>query len=112
MPGAIPHGGLVMDGSLNRYYHQFDIYLGCHVILAVTNKNTYGYILRNTDNHKLESFDILVKDSKVGKRSQHETKMKQNLGHRDGVGFVHVCIYTIQLVLITHMLSNLLAAPE
>lgn len=54
------------------YYHQFDIYLGCHAILAVANKNIYGYILRNTDNHQVEDFAMVAKDSEVGQRPQHE----------------------------------------
>ena len=57
----------------NEYYHQFDIYLHCHGMPAVTNKNIYGYILRNTDNHELESFEIPAKVSEVHQRSQHET---------------------------------------
>lgn len=30
----------------------------------------------NTDNHKLESFNMLAKDSEVGQKSQYETEMK------------------------------------
>lgn len=73
--GAILPGGLMIDDCYNRYYHQFDIYLVCHAIalLAITNKNTNDYILRDIDNDHLESFDMLVKDSETGQRSQHET---------------------------------------
>lgn len=61
----------MIDDCCNQYYHQFDIHL-CHAIalLAITNKNTYDYILRGTDNDHLESFDMLVKDSETGQRSQ------------------------------------------
>lgn len=38
-------------------------------ILAVANKNIYGYILRDADNHQLESFDMLAKDGEAGQRS-------------------------------------------
>lgn len=40
--------------------------------------------------HHLEGFDVLARDSEVGQRSQHE----RNLGHRDGVSFVHIHICT------------------
>lgn len=55
----------MMDGSLNRYYHQFDIYLGCHAILAVTNKYIYGYILRNIGNHQLEGLICSLRTVKL-----------------------------------------------
>lgn len=65
MPGAIPSCGLMTDG-------QFDICLGCHGILAITNKNICGYSLRNIDIHQLEGFDLLAKDSEVN----HSMKLK------------------------------------
>lgn len=77
--------------AYNQYYYQFAVNLGCHAIPTVANKNIYGYILRNTDNHQLESFDMLAKDSEVCQRLQHENL---SLGHRDGVDFVHIYIYT------------------
>lgn len=58
--------------SYNRYHYQFDIYLGCHAIPAVANKNIYGYILRNTDNHQVEDLAMVAEDSEVGQRPQHE----------------------------------------
>lgn len=45
VPGAIPLGGHVGMIVYNRYYCQFDMYLGCHTIPMVTNKNIYGYIV-------------------------------------------------------------------
>lgn len=65
MPGALSPYGLVTDG-------QFDIYLGCHGIPAITNKNICGYILRNIDIHQPEGFDLLAKDSEVN----HSMKLK------------------------------------
>lgn len=63
--------------AYNQYYqYQFNIYLGCHTILAVADRNMYGYILRNTDNYQLESFDMLAKDSEIGQWSRHENEMK------------------------------------
>lgn len=59
--------------AYNEYYFQSDIYLGGQAIPAITNKNIYGYILRNTDYHQLEGCDMLAKDSEVDQRSQHET---------------------------------------
>lgn len=56
------------------------IFIGCHAILAVTNKNIYDYILRSAVNHKLESSDMLAKDSEVGQSSQHETKNEMKSG--------------------------------
>ena len=52
---------------------QSDTYLGCHDTLDATNKNIYGYILWNTDNHQLEGFHVFAKDSQVG----HRSKMKE-----------------------------------
>lgn len=37
---------------------------------------------------------MLSKDSAVGQQSQQETKMKCNQNTEDGVGFVHIDIYT------------------
>lgn len=48
------------------------MYLSCHAIPAIINKNTDD-ILRNRDNHQLESFALLDKDNEVGQKSQHET---------------------------------------
>lgn len=62
--------------------------------MTVINKSIYGYLLRNTDNHELESFAMLPKDSEVGQRLQHET----NLEHRDGVGIAYIYIYTSLLL--------------
>ena len=59
--------------AYNLYYHQSDIYLSCHAILAIANKSIYGYILKNTDNYQLESSDRLAKDSEVGQGLEHET---------------------------------------
>lgn len=72
--------------AYNLCYHQSDIYLSCHAILAVANKSIYGYILRNMDNHQLQSLDMLAKDSEVGKK---KLKTEMKFGHRDGIGFVH-----------------------
>ena len=33
--------------------------------LAIANKNMYGYILRDTDNHQLQAFDVLAKNSRT-----------------------------------------------
>lgn len=38
----------------------------------VTNKRIHGCILRNRDNHPIESFDMPAKDSEVGRRSERE----------------------------------------
>lgn len=43
-------------------------------ILVVGNKNIYGYILRDADNHQLESFDMLAKDGEAGQRSRGKQK--------------------------------------
>ena len=67
MPGAIPPGDLVIDDCLYLNYYQFDIYLACHAMPAVANKNIHGYTLRNTDNQELENFDMLVKTVKLVK---------------------------------------------
>lgn len=50
----------------NRYSYQFDIYLGFHAFPVVANKNTYGYILRDTNNHQLTDFDMFARDCEVG----------------------------------------------
>ena len=73
----------------NQYYLQFDVYLGCHAILAITNKNIYGYFLWNIDPRRLEGSDMLAKDNEAGERSLCE----RYPGHRDKVNFVHVAIY-------------------
>lgn len=59
------------------YYYHFDIYLGCHAIMAATNKNIYGYILRKIDHHHLESSDRLPKESEVGQG--HNMKLKNEM---------------------------------
>lgn len=61
----------------NRYSYQFDIYLGFHVIPVVANKNTYGYILRNTNNHQLMDFDCLLRTVKLVKG--HSRKLKNEM---------------------------------
>lgn len=55
------------------YYHQFHIILVVMPFQTITDKNIYGYILRSTDNHPLESFEMLAKDNEAGQRTQHET---------------------------------------
>lgn len=59
--------------AYNRNYYQFDIYLGCHAILAVANKSICGCILRNTENNQIGGIDVLAKDSEVGQKSQHDS---------------------------------------
>lgn len=59
---AVAPSDLMIGDCYNQYYYQFDICLGCHACPAITNKNSYGYILRNTDSHQLESFDIFAKN--------------------------------------------------
>lgn len=56
----------------NPNHHQFDIYHGCHAILAITTKIFMAIFLWNTDNHQLEGFVMLAEGSEVGQRSQHE----------------------------------------
>ena len=58
--------------AFNRYCYQFDTYLGCYAILAITNKSIYGYILRNMDNHQLESLIRTVRLVKA-----HSMKLKK-----------------------------------
>lgn len=49
-------------------------------ILVVANKNIYGYILRDADNHQLESFDMLAKDGEAGQRSRGKLKNEMKFG--------------------------------
>lgn len=58
--------------AYNGHCYQFDIYLGCHAISAVTNTTLYGYILRHTDNHQWEAL-IRLLSTEAGHRSQHDT---------------------------------------
>lgn len=51
--------------AYDRYYHQFTIYLSCHAIPAVTNKNIDGCILRTREARELEGFDVLGKHGEV-----------------------------------------------
>lgn len=62
--------------------------------MAVTNKNIYGCLLRNTDNHELKSFDMLPKDSEVGQKSQHE----KNLGQRWRWYCLHLHLYKFVVI--------------
>lgn len=57
--GAAPSGGLGEGDCIQSILHQFDTYLGRYGISAITNRNTSGCILRDTDTHQLEGFGML-----------------------------------------------------
>lgn len=78
--------------AYNQYHYQFDIYLRCHAIPAIANKNIYGYILRNTENHPMEGIDMSSEDNEVGPKPQHENL---SAGHRNELAYsyLHFCIF-------------------
>lgn len=70
---AIPPGELVIGNCLYLYCYQFDIYLVCHAVPAVANRNIHGYTSRNTDNQELENFDMLIRTVKLVKGHSMKT---------------------------------------
>lgn len=64
-PRATPPGGLVMVTAYDQYCHQCDICLGCHAIAAITNKNVYGYTLRDAGSRQPEGFEVLSQETEV-----------------------------------------------
>lgn len=78
--------------AYNRYHYQFDIYLGCHAISTIANKNIYGCILRNAENHQIEGIDMLSEDNEVGQRSQHENLSAVH-SNELACSHLHFCIF-------------------
>lgn len=79
----------------NRNHHQFDIYNGCHAILAITTKIFMAVFLWNTVNHQLEGFDMLAEGSKVWSKV---TAWKKSRTEMELVLFISVSIHILQQI--------------